>query len=160
MLIDQELEKLKLQDTIERERAKKHRHIELKKLVNEWRESKIIFEQSQKQQQAILEEMDKKKRSAVPSILPISRISICFSRAANANKLIKQFQSMDELHIIKMRQLHKKISNNTTKRAQSGSSVPRDPKRLAQPTIQWAQRVRAVKEPFKGPLPIFAMPKL
>ncbi|KAH1012478.1 coiled-coil domain-containing protein 112 [Dendroctonus ponderosae] len=142
MLIDQELEKLKLQEIIERERAKKHRHIEMKKLVNEWRESKMIFEQSQKQQQRILEELEKKKRGA------------------NANKLIKQFQSMDELHIMKMRQIHKKITNDPKKRVQSGPSVSRDPNRVAQPTIQWAQRVRAAKEPFKGPLPIFDMPKL
>lgn len=49
-------------DKIEKDRIKKQNQIEIKKIVNEWRESKMIFEQSQKQHQRMYQEMEKKGR--------------------------------------------------------------------------------------------------
>lgn len=67
---------------------------------------------------------------------------------------------MDEIHILKMRQINKKLTKEPMKRVKSGPPILRDPKRLMQPTIQWTQRVRTLREPLHGPLPIFATPKL
>ncbi|CAG9772534.1 unnamed protein product [Ceutorhynchus assimilis] len=140
--VEQQIEKQKMFYKIEKERLRKQQQIEIKKIVNEWRESKTLFEQSKRHQQRIYEDLEKRRR------------------ATNANKLIKQFQSMDELHVEKMREIHKKQTEKPKKRIQSGPPVTRDPERLMKPTAQWAQRVRALREPWQGPLPIFATPKL
>ncbi|XP_050293531.1 coiled-coil domain-containing protein 112-like [Anthonomus grandis grandis] len=142
LLTEQEMEKQKILCQIENERLKRQKQIERKKIVNEWREAKKTFEQTKRQQQRIYEDIEKRRR------------------ATNANKLIKEFQTMDELYILKMRQIHKKITDEPKKRIQSGPPVFRDPKRVLKPTIQWAHRVQAAREPLCGPLPIFATPKL
>ncbi|KAL1509880.1 hypothetical protein ABEB36_004551 [Hypothenemus hampei] len=145
-LFDQEIEKQKTMERIEKERMKKLKQMEIRKIVNEWRQSKTVLEQSEKLLQKSLDEMEKRRRQA------------------NANKLIKQFRSLDELHILKLKKIHKKVYQEPQcKNVKTGSvpAVTRDPKRLLKPTIQWAQRVRANREPaHSAPLLLTLMPKL
>lgn len=62
MLLELEIEKQRAMEKIEKERLKRRKQNEMKKIVNEWKESKKLFEQCQKQQEQFNEELDKKRR--------------------------------------------------------------------------------------------------
>jgi len=147
-------------EKIEKERLRRRKQNEMKKLVNEWKESKKLFEQCQKQQEQFNEELEKKRRYQFkcPTLQKILLRLSC--RAVNANRMIKQFRSMDEMHVLRMRQVRSKSEEKLlVKRVQSGPPISRDPKRLLKPTVQWTQRVRALKEPLAG-WPVISVPKL
>lgn len=57
-----EIEKQRTMEKIEKERLRRRKQNEMKKLVNEWKESKKLFEQCQKQQEQFNEELEKKRR--------------------------------------------------------------------------------------------------
>ncbi|XP_066245585.1 coiled-coil domain-containing protein 112-like [Euwallacea similis] len=144
LLLDEEQEKQQRLEKIEKERVKKQNQIDIRRIVTEWRGSKTLLEQSQRHQQYVDEQLEKKRK------------------AATANRMIKHFRSMDEIHISKMRQIHQKINAEPTKRAPSGPRATKDSGRLMQPTIQWTHRVNAPPEPNSNSVqwPIFVMPKL
>ncbi|XP_066145257.1 coiled-coil domain-containing protein 112-like [Euwallacea fornicatus] len=143
-LLDQEQEKQRALEKIEKERAKKQNQNDIRRIVNEWRRSKVILEQNQRHQQHVDEQLKQKRKAAI------------------ANRMLKHFRSMDEVHISKMRQIHQKIKAEPTKRAPLGPCATKDPGRLMQPTIQWTHRVNAPHESNNNSVQwsIFVMPKL
>ncbi|XP_076257623.1 coiled-coil domain-containing protein 112-like [Rhynchophorus ferrugineus] len=142
LIEEKQQERQRLLEQIEKERAERQKQLETKQLVGEWKESKMAFEQYQRKTKQLEEDNERKRRAML------------------ANRLIKKFQSLDELHILKMRQVHQKANKQLAPRAQSGPIVRRDPRRVMQPTIQWVHKVKSLNEGPTGLVPIIASSKL
>lgn len=101
---------------------KKRLHFQIKESVTKWKEEKHFKEFNEKIQKEVIEEQEKK------------------IRALEANKMIKQFQSQDDIYIGKMRsnKINKKSENPL--RSKSSYAVSRDPERIHKPTKQWLLR--------------------
>ncbi|KAJ8954795.1 hypothetical protein NQ318_014907 [Aromia moschata] len=104
------------------EQLKRKQQEEIRKVVREWKEGKQIIEQQEIAQRRNVEKHEKKVR------------------ALEANRMIKQFQSQDDMYILKMRQQKKREIAPQVKRG-SSCVVKRDPERLLKPTKQWINRV-------------------
>lgn len=63
------------------------------------------------------------------------------SRETEANKMIKHFQTRDDIFIARMRSKKRKEANLTTKRSKSSYIAQRDPERIFRPTKQWAIKI-------------------
>ncbi|XP_044264735.1 coiled-coil domain-containing protein 112-like [Tribolium madens] len=100
---------------------KKRLHYQIKETVTKWKEEKLVNEFNEKIQKEVIEEQQRK------------------IRAFEANKLIKQFQSQDDIYIGRMRSSKLKKPQISI-RSKSSYSVPKDPKRILQPTKQWLLR--------------------
>ncbi|XP_030752622.1 coiled-coil domain-containing protein 112-like [Sitophilus oryzae] len=140
--LEKEAQLRRMAEKIEKERLERLKQLEIKQIVNEWKESKLAYKKTEELSKRNHEELEKKRR------------------AMEANKLIKQFQSMDELHILKMRQAHQKNSAKTIQRVRSGPASLRDPERLLKPTVVWAHRVKSINEPSVTTLSVLSTSKL
>ncbi|KAJ3648821.1 hypothetical protein Zmor_020594 [Zophobas morio] len=105
-----------------REENQKTINLHVKEVVAKWKEAKIVREQNEKVQREIQEYYGRK------------------IRAATANRMIKQFQTQDDLFIAKMRSTKLKEENQNKKRSKSSYLVDRDPDRVLKPTRQWLFR--------------------
>ncbi|XP_060527069.1 uncharacterized protein LOC132702460 isoform X2 [Cylas formicarius] len=120
------------------ERVKRN---DIKKVVREWRESKQLAGENEKNRRAALESLQSKLRSAT------------------ANRMIKTYQSMDEAHVKKMLQIHASEKQKSI-RIRSSCEANRDPDRLMKPTQQWMNRLRAPRDVAVCQIPEARMPKL
>nr|CAI5831087.1 unnamed protein product [Callosobruchus analis] len=116
---DRQNEKKELDD------LRKKRNEEIRQVVNEWKMTKVAIEEEKAREQKKMEQIEKRKR------------------AVEANRLIRQYQSQDDLYIARVRKIRErdKSKSERSKSSQSSQSVPRDPDRLLKPTIQWMNRV-------------------
>ncbi|CAG9815451.1 unnamed protein product [Phaedon cochleariae] len=133
MLMEWKLEKQeKLQNALQIEQTKEQRrkeiaaaqrkqHEELKQLVENWKKTRTEIEEQEILQRKALEEKEKRRR------------------AAEANRMIKQFQIQDDLYILKKQT--KKTEELKPLRSKSSQLAKRDPMRLLKPTQQWINRV-------------------
>ncbi|KAJ8979714.1 hypothetical protein NQ317_015538 [Molorchus minor] len=115
----------------EKEQLKNKRQEELKRVVQEWKQTKQSLEQEEIVQKRMFEEREKKKRSL------------------EANRMIKQYRSQDDIYILKMRQ-QKKPEVNPQPRSKSSTLAKRDPERLLKPTKQWINRVHGENQHSNG----------
>lgn len=80
----------------------------------------------------------------------------CF-RALEANRLIKQFQSQDDMYIAKVKELKKQEECTLPMRSKSSHLAKKDPTRLLRPTKQWINRVHDDKD-YAATFPNVALP--
>lgn len=80
-----------------------------------------------------------------------------------ANKLIKQFQSQDDMYIMKIREYKYRKRTEIPLRSKSCHLANRNPDRLLKPTKQWINRVHddnIYNSSTSVILPIKKLPKL
>ncbi|CAH2002798.1 unnamed protein product [Acanthoscelides obtectus] len=113
----------KLIERREQDEMRRKRNEEIKQIVNEWKITKAALEEDKIRQEKKIEEIERKKR------------------AMEANRLIRQYQSQDDMYIARARKIRERDNSKPTIRSKSSQLVPRDPDRLLKPTIQWMNRV-------------------
>nr|XP_023013623.1 coiled-coil domain-containing protein 112-like [Leptinotarsa decemlineata] len=141
---EQETRQAQDQRRKELQAQKQKRAEELRKLVDEWKSTRAILEQKEIEHMQLAAEQEKKRR------------------AAEANMMIKQFQSQDDLYISKMLRARKKEDASKPTRSKSSQTASRDPRRLLKPTKQWINRVHDdnIYAGESGILPLKNLPKL
>ncbi|XP_074033693.1 uncharacterized protein [Leptinotarsa decemlineata] len=142
--VEQETRQAQEQRRKELQAQKQKRAEELRKLVDEWKSTRAILEQKEIEHMQLAAEQEKKRR------------------AAEANMMIKQFQSQDDLYISKMLRARKKEDASKPTRSKSSQTASRDPRRLLKPTKQWINRVHDdnIYAGESGILPLKNLPKL
>ncbi|XP_056644874.1 coiled-coil domain-containing protein 112-like [Diorhabda sublineata] len=137
------MDELKEERKRELDNLRKKKNEEVKKAVKEWKAIKISLEQENQLKRKYLEEQEKKRK------------------AAEANKLIKQFQTQDDYHILKMKQHKKRLEVLLPVRSKSSHVAQRDPDRILKPTRQWINRVHDENiYPTVPVIPLKKLPKL
>ncbi|XP_018579645.1 coiled-coil domain-containing protein 112-like [Anoplophora glabripennis] len=139
-----QMEMYKRQKRNEIDQLQKKRNDELKMLVQEWKQKRQDMEEQEIIHKKIAAEQEKKRR------------------AFEANRLIKQFQSQDDLYIMRMKQKKKPEPFPILRRSKSSHSAKRDPKRLLKPTQQWINRIQDDNsaDKFGNVMPLRCLPKL
>lgn len=127
------LEKIRQKELNEQKRKKNE---ELKKEINQWKNSKLFKLQTEK----LALEMAQKQERAF--------------KAAQANRLIKQFQSQDDVYIQKKKTLHVKGRTKSEERIQPKVVAPRDPERVLKPTKNWLCKLKHEQEPQTRDMPV------
>ncbi|CAG9859731.1 unnamed protein product [Phyllotreta striolata] len=127
----------------ELESKRKQKNEETKRIVEEWKRTKLFLEEQQKLRAEFQQENDRKLK------------------AITANKLIKEFQTRDDLYILQMKNSKNQHQAQKPSRSKSTQLVPRDPERLFKPTRQWINRLHDDNiYPEQTPIPIKQLPKL
>ncbi|KAJ8925879.1 hypothetical protein NQ315_009731 [Exocentrus adspersus] len=140
---EKQIEASKRQKWKETEELRRKRNEELKLIVHEWKERKQTSEEQEIIDKKIAAEQEKRRR------------------AMEANRLIKRFQSQDDLYILKLKQKRKSEQTRIV-RSTSSHSAKRDPERLLKPTQQWINRVHdeTPSPKFGRVVPLRCLPKL
>lgn len=127
----------------EQEKLRKKKNCETKQIIEEWKKTKLSLEEEESSRRKIQEQYERKRR------------------AAEANKLIKQFQTQDDFYILKMKQHKRTLQNSILLRSKSSQLAARDPERLFKPTQQWINRVHDENiYPIEAVIPLKKLPKL
>ncbi|VEN45951.1 unnamed protein product [Callosobruchus maculatus] len=124
----------------ELDELRKKRNEEIRQVVNEWKMTKAALEEEKVREQNKMEQIEKRKR------------------AVQANKLIRQYQSQDDLYIARLRKIRER-DKRKPERSKSSQPAPRDPDRLLKPTIQWMNRVHDENNSLPS-LPAFSLNNL
>lgn len=130
---NQRLKKLKEKQSDE---LRKKKNDELKKEIDQWRNSKLIKHQT--------ERMALEKAQRQEKLL----------KAAEANKLIKQFQSQDDIYIQRKRLMNVKERANSEERRKSKIIIPRDPERVLKPTKNWLSKLKHEQDEVVKEVPV------
>ncbi|XP_022915420.1 coiled-coil domain-containing protein 112-like [Onthophagus taurus] len=122
---------------------KKERQEEMKTAVQKWK-----MERLEKEQIKNFEKFESEKQQKV-------------FRSTMANRLIKEFQSQDELFVRRRKELCQPKTKSFDKLPVCNINVPRDPRRLLKPTKQWIARLKTTDDLRKVEKPdIKSIPKL
>lgn len=114
------LERVKLKGLEEQKRKKNE---EIKKEISEWKNLKFFKTKSEKLVLQLAQEHEKTLR------------------ASQANKLIKQFQSQDDVYIQRRRSVNVKNRTKSEEKLRPKIDMPRNPERLLKPTKNWLSRL-------------------
>lgn len=126
-LENKRLEKLKDRQSDE---LRKKKNEELKKEISEWKSLKLMKMQMERM---AIEQVQRQEKQL---------------KATEANKLIKQFQSQDDIYIQKKKILTTKDSANSEEIRKSKVIAPRNPERVLKPTKNWLSKLKQ-EEPIK-----------
>lgn len=116
---------------IERNELRKKRNEEIKRHINQWKVSKLFKIEMEKM---TIEQMQKKEKTL---------------KAVQANKLIKQFQSQDDVYIQRKKILHLRDRARSEETIRPKITAPRDPERLLKPTKTWILKLKQDQESAK-----------
>lgn len=106
----------------EAEGKKKNDAVDLRMEVRHWRQVKRSKEQEEKLKREMQEYRERELR------------------IVNSKKMIKHFQSQDDVFIERMKKSRSRKRSNSLERPILKSNAPRDPERLFKPTKQWIFR--------------------
>lgn len=118
----------------ELEEQKRKRNEELKREISQWRSLKVFKTETEK----MALEFAQKQEKAL--------------KAIQANKLIKQFQSQDNVYVERKKLLHLKERTKSEERVKPAVVARRDPDRILKPTKNWLLKLKSESENREGPI--------
>lgn len=114
------------------DKIKKKKNDEIKKEINKWKNSKLFKTQMEK---IALEQAQRHEKQL---------------KVAEANKLIKLFQSQDDIYIQKKKMLNMKDRRNNEDVVKPKVIAPRDPERILKPTKNWLLKLKPAEDNSTG----------